>query len=248
MTSKTAIFPMNPNNIDGPVLTEDRVLYEDNHLLIVNKQAKEPVQYDVTGDKSLQDMARDYIRVKKQKTGNVFCGLVHRIDRPVSGAVILTKTSKALSRMIEVVKQRNIDKIYWAIVEGCPEQIENRLVNWLVKNEAKNRTFVYDEEKEGTQRAELEYKVLVKTERYSMLEVKLLTGRHHQIRAQLSHIGCPIKGDLKYGAKRSNEDGSICLHARRLRFEHPVSHIIVDVEAPPFNPLFEKILQGENLL
>ncbi len=238
---------MNPNNTDEPILAEDRVLYEDNHLIIVNKRAKEPVQADVSGDKALQDMVRDYIRVKKQKTGNVFCGLVHRIDRPVSGAVILTKTSKALSRMIQIVKDRNIDKIYWAIVEGCPDPVQGKLVNYLIKNEAKNRTTVYDEEHEGCQRAELDYEVLVKTDRYSLVEVKLMTGRHHQIRAQLSHIGCPIKGDLKYGARRSNEDGSISLHARRLRFEHPVSHIIIDVVAPPFNPLFEKILNQENI-
>ncbi len=238
---------MNPNNTDETILTEDRVLYEDNHLIIVNKRAKEPVQADVSGDKALQDMVRDYIRVKKQKTGNVFCGLVHRIDRPVSGAVILTKTSKALSRMIQIVKDRNIDKIYWAIVEGCPDPVQGKLVNYLIKNEAKNRTTVYDEEHEGCQRAELDYEVLVKTDRYSLVEVKLMTGRHHQIRAQLSHIGCPIKGDLKYGARRSNEDGSISLHARRLRFEHPVSHIIIDVVAPPFNPLFEKILNQETI-
>jgi len=238
---------MNPNNTDEPILAEDRVLYEDNHVIIVNKRAKEPVQAYVSGDKALQDMVRDYIRVKKQKTGNVFCGLVHRIDRPVSGAVILTKTSKALSRMIQIVKDRNIDKIYWAIVEGCPDPVQGKLVNYLIKNEAKNRTTVYDEEHEGCQRAELDYEVLVKTDRYSLVEVKLMTGRHHQIRAQLSHIGCPIKGDLKYGARRSNEDGSISLHARRLRFEHPVSHIIIDVVAPPFNPLFEKILNQENI-
>ena len=236
-----------PPGIGELELTPDRILYEDNHLIIVNKKPKEPVQADVSGDKSLQDMVRDYIRVVKQKPGNVFCGLVHRIDRPVSGAVILTKTSKALSRMIQVVKDRNIDKIYWAIVEGCPEPMEGKLVNYLIKNEAKNRTTVYDDEHEGCQRAELDYQVLVKTERYSLVEVKLMTGRHHQIRAQLSHIGCPIKGDLKYGARRSNEDGSICLHARRLRFEHPVSHIMVDVEAPPFNPLFDKILHQEDL-
>ena len=154
---------MNPNNTDEPILTEDRVLYEDNHLIIVNKRAKEPVQADVSGDKALQDMVRDYIRVKKQKTGNVFCGLVHRIDRPVSGAVILTKTSKALSRMIQIVKDRNIDKIYWAIVEGCPDPVQGKLVNYLIKNEAKNRTTVYDEEHEGCQRAELDYEVPVTT-------------------------------------------------------------------------------------
>lgn len=233
---------MNPNNTNDPLALKERILYEDNHLLILNKRAGEIVQGDNTGDKPLLELARDYIRVVGNKPGNVFCGLVHRLDRPVSGAVVYAKTSKALSRMNELVKKRDIDKVYWAIVEGCPKDAESHLTHYLIKNEKNNKTFVSDKEKDGYQRAELEYKVLVKTERYSLLEVRLLTGRHHQIRAQLSHIGCPIKGDLKYGARRSNEDGSISLHARRVAFEHPVSHTQIEVLAKPFYPLFEKIL------
>ncbi len=232
---------MKTNSTNDPLALADRILYEDNHLLILNKRAGEIVQGDNTGDKPLLELARDYIRVVGNKPGNVFCGLVHRLDRPVSGAVIYAKTSKALTRMNELVKNRDIDKIYWAIVEGRPKFPEGHLIHYLIKNEKNNKTFVSEKEKTGYQRAELEYKVLVSSERYSILEVKLLTGRHHQIRAQLSHVGCPIKGDLKYGARRSNEDGSICLHARRLAFEHPVSHQPVEVLAEPFNPLFEKI-------
>lgn len=236
---------MNPSNTNDPLALKERILYEDNHLLILNKRAGEIVQGDNTGDKPLLELARDYIRVVGNKPGNVFCGLVHRLDRPVSGAVVYAKTSKALSRMNELVKKRDIDKVYWAIVEGCPKDAESHLTHYLIKNEKNNKTFVSDKEKDGYQRAELEYKVLVTTGRYSLLEVRLLTGRHHQIRAQLSHIGCPIKGDLKYGARRSNEDGSISLHARRVAFEHPVSHEQIEVLAKPFNPLFEKILSSK---
>lgn len=233
---------MNPNNINDPLSLRERILYEDNHLLILNKRAGEIVQGDNTGDKPLLECARDYLRVVGNKPGNVFCGLVNRIDRPVSGAVIYAKTSKGLSRMNELVKNRQIKKCYWAIVEGCPEIPEGRLVHYLLKNEKNNKTYVSVNEKKGYQKAELEYKVLVSTERYSILEIRLLTGRHHQIRAQLSFMGCPIKGDLKYGARRSNEDGSICLHSRCVSFEHPISHMAVDVQAEPFNPLFCKIL------
>lgn len=233
---------MNPNNTNDPLSLRERILYEDNHLLILNKRAGEIVQGDNTGDKPLLELARDYLRVVGNKPGNVFCGLVNRIDRPVSGAVIYAKTSKGLSRMNELVKNRCVDKYYWAIVEGRPKISEGRLVHFLQKNEKNNKTYVSEKEKNGYQRAELEYKVLVSSERYSVLEIKLLTGRHHQIRAQLSSIDCPIKGDLKYGARRSNEDGSICLHSRRLSFEHPVSHLKVDVVAEPFNLLFHKIL------
>ena len=231
---------MSPNNTDPILSLQDRILYEDNHLLIVNKRAGEIVQGDQTGDKPLLELVRDYIRVKGNKPGNVFCGLVHRIDRPVSGAVIYARTSKALSRMCEMVKNRAVRKIYWAIVEGvAPEQ--GHLVHFMQKNERLNKSFVSETEKNGMQRAELEFRRIGVSERYSLLEIELHTGRHHQIRAQLSAIGHPIKGDLKYGAKRSNEDGSISLHARRLVFEHPVSHVVVDVEASPFSPLFEKI-------
>jgi len=231
---------MSPNNTDPILSLQDRILYEDNHLLIVNKRAGEIVQGDQTGDKPLLELVRDYIRVKGNKPGNVFCGLVHRIDRPVSGAVIYARTSKALSRMCEMVKNRAVRKIYWAIVEGvAPEQ--GHLVHYMQKNERLNKSFVSETEKPGMQRAELEFRRIGASERYSLLEIELHTGRHHQIRAQLSAIGHPIKGDLKYGARRSNEDGSISLHARRLVFEHPVSHQTIDITAEPFSPLFRKM-------
>ncbi len=231
---------MSPNSTDPVLLRRDRILYEDNHLIVVNKRAGEIVQGDQTGDMPLLEVVRDHIRVKGNKPGNVFCGLVHRIDRPVSGAVIYAKTSKALSRMCDMVKNRDVRKIYWAIVEGkAPEQ--GHLVHYMRKNERLNKSFVSDTEAPGMRRAELEFRRMGVSERYSLLEVELHTGRHHQIRAQLAAIGHPIKGDLKYGAKRSNEDGSIALHARRLVFEHPVSHLVVDAVAPPFSPLFEKL-------
>ena len=206
--------------------------------------AGEIVQGDQTGDKPLLETARDYIRVVGNKPGNVFCGLVHRLDRPVSGAVIFAKTSKCLTRMNELIRQRNIEKQYWAIVEGHTPAQSDHLIHYLYRNSGNNRSYTSDTEKEGWQRAELTYKLLAASERYSLVEVTLLTGRHHQIRAQLSAIGCPIKGDLKYGARRSNEDGSISLHARRIAFEHPVAHVPVEVLAEPFNPLFRKILEG----
>ena len=220
-----------------------RILFEDNHLIIVNKKAGELAQGDDTGDEPLLEKVRTYIRVQKEKTGNVFCGLLHRLDRPVSGAIIYTRTSKSLSRLSEMIKQRRIHKFYWAIVEGIPDNPQQKLVHYLQKNQEKNRTYVSDNEQEKWQRAELDYTVLAHSERYSLLEIELHTGRHHQIRAQLSHIGHPIKGDLKYGAKRSEPDASICLHARRLEFEHPVTHEQVLVEAEPYNPLFKKILE-----
>jgi len=235
---------MSPNNTDPVLFLQDRILYEDNHLLIVNKRAGEIVQGDQTGDVPLLEHAREYIRVKYAKPGNVFCGLVHRIDRPVSGAVIFAKTSKALARMNEMVKNRSVGKFYWAIVQGRPAATEAHLKHFIFRNERLNKSFVSLEEKSGWQRAELKYKTLASSDRYSLLEVELLTGRHHQIRAQLASLDCPIKGDFKYGARRSNEDGSICLHARRLSFEHPVSHQPISIEAEPFNPLFNKILNA----
>ena len=235
---------MLPNSTDPSALLHDRVLYEDNHLLILNKMAGEIVQGDQTGDKPLLETARDYIRIVGNKPGNVFCGLVHRLDRPVSGAVIFAKTSKCLTRMNELIRQRNIEKQYWAIVEGHTPAQSDHLIHYLYRNSGNNRSYTSDTEKEGWQRAELTYRLLAASERYSLVEVTLLTGRHHQIRAQLSAIGCPIKGDLKYGARRSNEDGSISLHARRIAFEHPVAHVPVEVLAEPFNPLFRKILEG----
>ncbi len=209
----------------------ERILYEDNHLIIVNKLPGEIVQGDKTGDLPLVEAIREYIKVTYDKPGNVFCGLVHRIDRPVGGAVIFAKTSKALARMNEMVKNHLIRKIYWALVEGCPEQEEGTLTDFLRKNEKLNKSFCVDEHTEGARKAVLSYKLVEKYDHYSLLEVELQTGRHHQIRVQLSAMGHCIKGDLKYGAKRSNPDGSISLQAHRLIFEHPVSHLTIDVVA-----------------
>ena len=234
---------MSQNNTDLADIS-NRILYEDNHLLVVNKRAGEIVQGDKTGDEPLLELVRQYIKVSANKPGNVFCGLVHRIDRPVSGAVIFAKTSKALARMNAMVKERTLQKTYWAIVEQAPEEPEGTLVHYLRKNERTNTSEASKVEREGWQRAELFYRLIASGDRYHLLEVDLHTGRHHQIRAQLSAIGCPIKGDLKYGARRSNEDGSISLHARRLRFEHPVRHEAIEVVAPPFNQLFMKLLQN----
>ena len=210
----------------------DRILYEDNHLLIVNKLAGEIVQGDKTGDVPLIDTVKEYLKITYNKPGNVFCGLVHRIDRPVSGAVIFAKTSKALARMNEIVKKREITKVYLAIVENAPKVAQQRLTDWLFRNEKANKTFVSHTEKEGYVKAELSYKTVRQLTNYTVLEVELYTGRHHQIRAQLSANGTVIKGDLKYGARRSNRDGSISLHSYKVAFEHPVTHRPVSVTAP----------------
>ena len=210
----------------------DRILYEDNHLLIIYKLAGEIVQGDKTGDLPLVESVKDYLKVKYNKPGNVFCGLVHRIDRPVSGAVIFAKTSKALARMNELVKNREITKIYLAVVEAVPQIPEQRLTDWLFRNEKANKTFVSHIEKEGYIKAELSYRLVKKLTNYALLEVSLYTGRHHQIRAQLSANGTIIKGDLKYGARRSNRDGSISLHSYQVTFDHPVRHETVTVTAP----------------
>lgn len=210
----------------------DRILYEDNHLLIINKLAGEIVQGDKTGDTPLIDSVKEYLKITYNKPGNVFCGLVHRIDRPVSGAVIFAKTSKALARMNEIVKNREISKTYLAVVETAPQIPEQRLTDWLFRNEKANKTFVSHTEKEGYVKAELSYRVIRQLTNYTVLEVELYTGRHHQIRAQLAANGTIIKGDLKYGARRSNRDGSISLHSYKVAFEHPVSHQPVAVTAP----------------
>ena len=238
---------MSQNNTETPQEFAKRILYEDNHLIIMNKLAGELAQGDDTEAVPLVEKVRDYIRVQKQKEGNVFCGLIHRIDRPVSGALVFARTSKALDRMNKLLKAHEMHKFYWAIVEGVPEVPQRKLVNWVFKNSERNKTYINDKETEGWQYAELDYKLLAHSDRYSLLEVELHTGRHHQIRVQLSHIGHPIKGDLKYGAKRPEPDASICLHARRLYFEHPVTHVQVLAEAEPWNPLFKKILNGEGV-
>lgn len=208
------------------------VLYEDNHLLIINKSAGEIVQGDKTGDCPLVESLKDYLKEKYNKPGNVFLGLVHRLDRPVSGVVVFAKTSKALSRMNELFRQDQVRKIYHAIVERAPTASEGTLVHFLKKNEKQNKSYVVGRQVEGAKKAELSYRTLGDSDRYTLLEVTLKTGRHHQIRTQLSANGTVIKGDLKYGARRSNPDGSISLHARSIDFIHPVSKIPIHILAP----------------
>ena len=208
------------------------VLYEDNHIIIVSKRAGEIVQGDKTGDVPLSETVAAYLKEKYSKPGNVFIGVPHRLDRPVSGVVVLAKTSKALSRLNEMFRVGSVDKRYLAIVKNMPKQPEGRLENWLVRNEKQNRSYAYDKEVPGSKQAILNYKLVASSVNYHLLEVELLTGRHHQIRCQLAKMGCPIKGDLKYGAERSNPDGSISLHAFHVMFEHPVSHEMIDVKAP----------------
>ena len=209
-----------------------QVVYEDNHLVIVNKSSSEIVQGDKTGDTPLSDVVKAYLKEKYQKPGQVFLGVVHRLDRPVSGLVVFARTSKALTRLNEMFRTGEVHKTYWALVKDLPPQPEGELVNWLVRNEKQNKSYVYDQEKPGSKKAILSYKVIGHSDHYHLLEVHLKTGRHHQIRCQLAHLGCPIKGDLKYGSPRSNPDGSICLHARRVEFIHPVSKEHISVTAP----------------
>ncbi|MDD3495413.1 MAG: RluA family pseudouridine synthase [Dysgonamonadaceae bacterium] len=216
------------------------ILYEDNHIIIVNKSPREIVQGDKTGDKPLVDMVKDYLKEKYHKPGNVFCGVVHRLDRPTSGIVVFAKTSKALARLNEMFKKGEVDKTYWAIVKDLPPQDEGTLVHFLIKNQKNNKSVAYDTEKPRSKKAVLHYKLVGRSQRYYLLEVKLETGRHHQIRCQLAKIGLPIRGDLKYGAQRSNPDGSISLHARNISFVHPVSKKMIDITAPvPDDPLWK---------
>lgn len=215
-------------------------IYEDNHIIVVAKQAGEIVQADKTGDRTLADDVKDYIKERYAKPGAVFLGIPHRLDRPVSGLCVLARTSKALARLNEMFRTGMVRKTYWAIVKDLPPEPEGTLTHWLVRNEKQNKSFAYDHERPGAKRAVLDYRLIGHSQRYHLLEVQLHTGRHHQIRCQLARMGCPIVGDLKYGAPRSNPDGSICLHARRVAFEHPVSHQPIDVEAPlPELPIWQ---------
>ena len=209
-----------------------QIIYEDNHLMVINKKAGQLVQGDKTGDESLLESIKNFIKIRDEKPGNVFLGLVHRIDRPTSGLVIYAKTSKALSRLTVMVKNREVKKTYWAIVAKEMIAQQHRLVHYLQKNEKNNKAIVYIKPTAGAKEAILTYTVIKSLENYQLLEVDLETGRHHQIRAQLSKIGIPIKGDLKYGAARSNPDGGISLHARRLEFQHPVTKELIIIEAP----------------
>ena len=217
----------------------NRILYEDNHLIVVNKMPAEIVQGDKTGDTPLSEWVKDYIAEKYKKPGNVFLGVVHRIDRPTSGAVVFARTTKSLTRLNAMFASRNLQKTYWAVAKWNLPDTQGTLRHFLKKNEAQNKSFVVAENVVGAKNAELVYKVLAASDHYSLIEVELLTGRHHQIRAQLASLGCPIKGDLKYGAERSNPDGSIHLHARSLKFQHPVSKEFVTITAPvPDEPLW----------
>jgi len=209
-----------------------RVLHEDNHILIINKKPSEIVQGDKTGDIPLSEKIKEYLKIKYNKPGNIFVGVIHRVDRPVSGCLIFAKTDKALTRMNKLIHDRQIKKIYWAVVKNKPPKDSERLVHYLSKNEKQNKSYSVKAEAKGAQKAELEYNVIAKSDNYYLLEVELFTGRHHQIRAQLAEIGCPIKGDLKYGFPRPNNDASIHLHARKVEFEHPVSKEIIKIEAP----------------
>lgn len=209
------------------------VLYEDNHLIIVSKRAGEIVQGDKTGDTPLSETVKQYIKEKYHKEGQVFLGVVHRLDRPVSGVLCFARTSKGLSRMNRLFAENHqIGKTYLALTATPPPQSEGTLTHWLTRDTERNKAKAFEREVPGSKKAVLEYKLLGRTDRYYLLQVQLRTGRHHQIRCQLAKMGCPIRGDLKYGAPRSNPDGSISLHAHRLTFEHPVSHTLIDIKAP----------------
>lgn len=220
------------------------VVYEDNHLIIVNKTASEIVQGDKTGDVPLSETVKQYLKEKYAKPGNVFLGVTHRLDRPVSGLVVFAKTSKALARLNEMFRKGEVKKTYWAVVKTCPQVEEGELVHYLVRNEKQNKSYAYDKEVNGSKKAVLHYRLIGHSENYYLLEVDLKTGRHHQIRCQLAKIGCPIKGDLKYGFPRSNPDGSICLHARKVYFVHPVSKEQIVVTAPVPDGNLWKAFQG----
>ena len=209
-----------------------QVVYEDNHIIIVSKESGEIVQGDKTGDTPLSEQVKAYIKEKYAKPGEVFLGVVHRLDRPVAGLVVFARTSKALARMNDMFRNNEVHKTYWAITQERPKELEGTLTHWLVRNEKQNKSYAYDRERPHSKKAILTYKVIGASDRYTLVEVNLLTGRHHQIRCQLAKMGCPIKGDLKYGAERSNPDGSISLHAYHVTFEHPVSHEMIDVKAP----------------
>ena len=248
-----------------------QVVYEDNHIIIVAKRSGEIVQGDKTGDTPLSDVVKEYLKEKYQKPGNVFLGVTHRLDRPVSGLVVFARTSKALARLNRMFAEGQVHKTYWAIVKSGKEKGESgkwkvesgkgsadhssfliphssftELTHWLTRNEQQNKSYAYDHEVPHSKKAQLRYRSIAQGDRYQLLEVELLTGRHHQIRCQLATIGLPIKGDLKYGAPRSNPDGSISLLSRRVQFVHPVSGVTIDVEAPlPDDPLWQKLLNSQ---
>jgi 23S rRNA pseudouridine1911/1915/1917 synthase len=222
------------------------VLYEDNHLIAVKKEPGSIVQSDKTGDETLAEEVKAYIKRKYKKPGDVFLGIVHRLDRPVGGVIVFARTSKALTRMNELFREKKISKTYWAIVEEKPPREDGQLVNWLKKNQEKNRSRAYDIEVKDSKKAELTYRLMGRSKHYYYIEVHPKTGRHHQIRVQLAHLGCKIKGDVKYGAKRTNKDGSIHLFARSLSFIHPVKKEKLIIRSnPPMDPLWNEMINLE---
>ena len=224
-----------PNNL--------QVIFEDNHLIVVNKRPGDIVQGDKTGDKPLSDVVKEYLKVKYNKPGNVYLGVVHRLDRPTSGIVLFAKTSKALPRLNKLFSEGKTQKSYWAVVSKAPPKNEDRLEHWLVRKPKQNKSYAHNKEVQNSKKAILKYRLLKKLDNYYLLEIDLITGRHHQIRAQLSAIGCTIKGDLKYGAERSNKNGSIHLHARKLSLEHPVKKEAISfVARPPDDSIWKACL------
>ncbi|MFK7756588.1 MAG: RluA family pseudouridine synthase [Flavobacteriales bacterium] len=222
-----------PERIEMTTVDSLRVLFEDNHLIAINKRPSDIIQSDKTEDKILSEITAEYLAKKYDKPGKAFIAIIHRIDRPVSGVILYAKTTKAAKRMVQLFKDREMKKTYWAIVENAPPQQEATVVNYLKKNQDRNKSYVHQTEVKGSKRSELSYKHLGAGDRYHFLEVRPKTGRHHQIRTTLSNIGCPIKGDVKYMAKRTNKDASVCLHARSLEFIHPVKKEPVSIIAPP---------------
>ena len=225
-------------------MNSPEVLYEDNHIIAVNKQPSDIVQGDKTGDKPLSEYVKEYLKIKYNKPGEVFLGTIHRIDRPVSGVVVFARTSKALARLNEMFREREVQKTYWAVVKNKPAHEAGSIIHYLKKNEAKNLSKAFDKEISGSSKAELDYKILSSSTNYHLLEIKPITGRHHQIRVQLSAIGCPIKGDVQYGFKRTNENASIHLHAIKIEFIHPVQKESIIITAnPPKDVLWDEFLR-----
>ncbi len=221
------------------------ILYEDNHLIVVNKTTSEIVQGDKTGDIPLSETIKKYLKEKYNKPGNVFIGITHRLDRPVSGAVVFAKTSKALARMNDLFRTHNLKKRYWAIVKNVPPEPEMTLTHYLLRNEKQNKSYAYDEPVDDAKKSILSFKLVAQSDNYHLLEIDLKTGRHHQIRCQLAKIGCPIKGDIKYGFPRTNKDGGISLHARSIEFIHPVSKLPVKVVAPVSDDMLWKEFESK---
>jgi len=220
-----------------------QVLFEDNHLIVINKRPGDIVQGDKTGDKPLSDTVKAYLKKKYKKPGNVYLGVVHRLDRPTSGIVVFAKTSKALPRLNKMFAEKDAKKTYWAVVKNRPDEPEKNLIHWMKRNTKQNKSYANSKEVNDSKKAILTYKLIKKLENYYLLEIDLETGRHHQIRSQLTAIGCPIKGDLKYGFNRSNENGSIHLHARKLKLMHPVKKELLEIIAPlPNDPIWNACL------